>query len=365
MEPTGLAEIIGKLNSQITALPALGGHDELALPNADEREAAIVDSGITTIDTFAEPANAKNLYREVPSIEKSIFRFFIDGSERTYFVETGLEQGRSFPIEAAQVGAVVLEREGTDLSIFRHEQKNLILIPHGANGLSDEVWGLIEGIQVPGWTLHDYNIENVHKKETDLRDRARGKALYIMHELEVGLIRSTDDWRDDDTWLLLDGSVRFGVDDSAKIVRDSYVIGLAKSFSKHPQFKFSSGSKRKDITAVIAGLEDGHRTVAFFFPEGRVAFWFLRLQSQRRVDHALMGVVKIEIAVENPGQELDPETIDRISASLLKEKSPSSYGLDQRWPCQIYPITAAEKVIKGRFMTREVINQMIKRGCHA
>ena len=65
--------------------------------------------------------------------EKHLFRFFIDGSLRTYFLATGVEGTRTFPIELAQIGASVVQRnEKGNLSILSNSHEILLLVPKGA-----------------------------------------------------------------------------------------------------------------------------------------------------------------------------------------------------------------------------------------
>lgn len=75
------------------------------LYNRESRE--ITDFAETPTPTLS------NLYRPTPPIfraDKHLYRFFIDGSLRTYYLGTGIEGNRSFPIELAQIGYAVVKR---------------------------------------------------------------------------------------------------------------------------------------------------------------------------------------------------------------------------------------------------------------
>jgi hypothetical protein len=68
-----------------------------------------------------------------------------DGSLRTYYLATGIEGNRSFPIELAQIGAAVMQRDdaGT-VRPLATRQRTLLLLPRGALGVSDTVWAQLK-----------------------------------------------------------------------------------------------------------------------------------------------------------------------------------------------------------------------------
>lgn len=177
-----------------------------------------------------------------------------------------------------------------------------------------------------------------------------------MHKLEIELISSTDSLRDENNWLILDGAVKL-----TDFIQAPYLIGVAKSFSKTPQFCL--GKKRrartKDITSILAGLPHAHRTVAFSAYDGQVAFWYVRLREQRELDYPLMGVVKVELPCPDK-KPVPSELADLISSALVAERNVTPYGLDRRWHCSLYPIYVAEQVIKNRFFSKEVLMGCIK-----
>jgi hypothetical protein len=64
-------------------------------------------------------------------------------------------------------------------------------------------------------------------------------------------------------------------------------VGIAKSFDRTPTFTIRKGNKgtvRRDISRLLANLDYGHRTVAFFAHGGPVAFWYVRLRVQGEVE---------------------------------------------------------------------------------
>jgi hypothetical protein len=368
--------ILDLLGKELKILPATGGAvEDLQRPDQEEIEDVLVNRDAGEITEFAETPEpeASNIYRPTPPLfrqEKHLFRFFIDGSIRTYFLGTGIEGTRSFPIELAQVGAAVVQREDNGQckvsSHEHHKHKVLLLLPKQSQGISDTLWMRLGKIDKPDFLeIVDFTLPDLlTEAKKDPRDKAGAKARSEMHKLEIELIKSTDALRNEETWLILDGSVKFVEEDiwnSWRSKPSPYLIGVAKSFRKDPQFYLgpSRKPKPKDITTILAGLPHAHRTVAFSADGGKIAFWYVRLREQRELDYPLMGVVKVEI----PRPDLTPvpaELANLISRVLVAERNVTPYGLDHRWHCSLYPIHIAEQVIKSRFYSKDVLMGCIK-----
>jgi hypothetical protein len=351
------------LNRYLKVLPATGGaSEELIRPDQEEIDDTLIHSSLNRITEFAETPTPSidSIYRPTPPLfrsENHLFRFFIDGSFRTYFLGTGVEAGRSFPIMLAQIGAAVIFRNGNgSLSVFYSERELLLLLPAKGDGISDTVWQRLEQIERPGFfRIVNYELPDpLSKDKKDPRDKAGGKVRAEMHELEAKLINRTDGHRDKDKWLILDGATKFD-----RFIQAPNIIGVAKAFSKQPEFQFGRIKEKRDVTSILAGLPHCHRTVAFKAYDGQVAFWYVRMREQRQVDYPLMGVVKVELPTPNRNP-VDAELLDLISRALVAERSVCPYGLDKRWHCCIYPIHMAEQVIKKGFFSNEVIMGAIK-----
>ena len=364
--------VLDLLGRELKILPATGGAvEDLQHPDQEEIEDVVMSKGNEQITAFAETPepDISNIYKPTPPLfrqQKHLFRFFIDGSIRSYFLATGIEGTRSFPIELAQVGATVVQREDTgQIKVHSHKQKVLLLLPKQNQGVSDTLWDKLRKIGKPDFLdIIDFTLpDSLSDTKKDPRDKAGAKARSEMHKLEIELIKSTDVARNDCSWLILDGSVKFVEEDiweSWKSKPSPYLIGVAKSFRKNPVFQFGQRpSQRKDITAILAGLPYAHRTAAFSADGGKIAFWYVRLREQKELDYPLMGVVKVEI----PRPDLSPvtaELADLLSGVLVAERSVTPYGLDRRWHCSLYPTHIAEEVIKNRFYSKDVLMGCIK-----
>ena len=357
--------ILNLLGKEIRILPAIGGAvEDLQHPDQDEIDDKIINKDSDLVNSFAEipTPNPQNMYRATPPSpgpQKYLFRYFIDGSIYTYFLGTGIEGERSFPIELAQVGGAVIAREDDgSLKVFQHNQKILLLLPKQNQGISDTLWNQIEKMPKPDFLdVVDFTLPDLlSDSKKDPRDKAAGKAKSIMHKLEIELIKSTDKYRNENNWLILDGAVKFIEEDiwnSWKLT--PYIIGVAKNFRKDPIFQLGAKStKRKDLTGILAGLQHGYRTVAFSSNNGEVAFFYVRLREQKELDYPLMGVIKVEVPLPNK-TPISSELADLIASSLVAERNVTPYGLDRRWHCTLYPIHIAEQVIKNRFYSKEVL----------
>jgi len=362
--------VLDLLGKEVKILPATGGAvEELQHPDQEEIEDIVINRDIDNVSAFAEvpEPTPQNIYRRTPLISRTqnhLFRFFIDGSIRTYFLGTGIEGTRSFPIELAQVGSAVIKRENDgQLTVLTQKQRILLLLPKQNQGISDSLWEQIRRINKPDYLeVVDFTLpDRLADAKKDPRDKAGAKARSEMHKLEIELIKSTDTFRGENNWLILDGAVKF-VEESIwnSWGQIPFLIGVAKSFRKDPMFQFGrAASQRKDITSILAGLPHAHRTVAFNAYDGQVAFWYVRLREQRELDYPLMGVVKVELP--RPDRRPVPSKLaDLISSALVAEKNVTPYGLDRRWHCSLYPIHIAEQVIKNRFFSREVLMGCIK-----
>ena len=367
-----IVPIVNFLGKGIKILPATGGAvEDLQHPDQEEIEDVVINKDVTTVSAFAETPEPtlSNIYRSTPPLPRSkrrFYRFFIDGSIRTYFLGTGIEGRRSFPIELAQIGAAVVERDDDGkIKIRSHSQKILLLLPKQNQGISDTLWAQIHRIDKPDYfKVIDFTVADpLSDAKKDPRDKAGAKARSEMHKLEIELIKSTNDLRNGNKWLILDGSVKFVEKDiwnSWKNVENPYIVGIAKSFKKDPEFRFGRrSSQRKDITSILAGLPHAHRTAVFSAYKGRVAFWYVRLREQRELDYPLMGVVKVEFPCPNQNP-VPTELADLISRVLVAERNVTPYGLDRRWHCSLYPIHIAEQVIKNKFFSRGVLIGCIK-----
>lgn len=351
------------LGNEIEILPASGGAvEDLQWPDADEMEDMLINQGSGEVTEFLETPTPTitNLYRSTPPLyrsERHFYRFFIDGSIRTYYLGTGIEGNRSFPIELAQIGAAVIYRENDGkVRPLANRNRILLLLPRGQLGVSDSTWNQLSQLNTADdfFEVIDTTERTVHTPQDatteNLRNRAGGIARNRMHRLEIDVIGETEGQRDENNWLILDGAVKLD-----SFINIPNMIGVAKNFRKDPKFQFGrSRNRRIDITSIIAGLPYAHRTVAFSSHDHQVAFWYVRLRQQGEVDYPLMGVVKVEYPRPDRSP-IESDLADLISQALVAERNVTPYGRDTRWHCHLYPIYQAEQSIKNNFYSQQVL----------
>jgi hypothetical protein len=206
-----LSPVLHLLQNNLDVLPATGGAvEELLRPDVDEIEDMLINAESREVTDFLEtPApDVRNLYRPTPPLyrlQKHQYRYFIDGSLRTYYLATGIEGNHSFPIELAQIGAAVMQRDGRGtVRPLAGRQRILLLLPKGPLGVSDTLWQQLKRLDTPDGSFEviDTTEKNATTPEEptieNLRTRAGGIARNRMHKLEIDMIGRTDRLRNED-----------------------------------------------------------------------------------------------------------------------------------------------------------------------
>ena len=372
----GLRDILRELASQpedLEVLPAVGGAvQDLDRPDFEEREDQALGGGERVFDTVFERASAGDrppLYRAVPPLsreENHLFRYFLDGSFRSYFLGTLMEHERETPVHFAQVGGCVLHRQD-DGSVRREALEVHYLLMVGKLRVSQRLWQQLEQMTAAqGIQLVDLTEEDIITRvlsDFDLRNKAAGKVRSQMHKLEGEMIGAALLRLSPESWLIVDGSLLFH---PAKTYIGSGgeikpVIGVAKNFRKDPQFVYGRGARaeRRSIFRLLSELEVEHRTAAFAIDSGRAVFWYVRLRQQKQLDYPLMGVVKVELG--NPtGAAVPSDLLDTVSRALVAERSVTPHGQDHRWHAHLYPIFLAERAVKEGLLGQDVVQQYLK-----
>jgi len=359
-------ELIGR---NASVLPATGGaFEEMAKPDVEEADdrffggAKEAKEGFQDFAEFPAPG-WRELYRPTPPVfrsKKHVFRYFCDGSIKTYFLGTIIEGDRSYPLELTQIGSAIVHRKDDgSLEVAKLERQLLLLVPYkDGRGVSESLYNDLKRMQTPVFRIVDVAVPDpLSERRQDPRDKSGAKARFEMHMLEKRLIEEFAPNRKPDEWTIIDGGVRRG-----EFIELSRTVGVAKSFDRTPTFTVRKGYRgtiRKDISALLAGLEYGCRTAAFFAHGGKVAFWYVRLRPQGKVDYPLMGVVKVEVPTPDE-KPISTELADNLSSALVGERNVTPHGLDKRWHAHLYPIFQAERVIKANFFTETVLFASIR-----
>jgi hypothetical protein len=367
-----IRDVLRQWAQDVEVLPAAGGAlEELQRPDIEEVDDRLLGTEENIHDTVwerlpdGERIDPKCPYRPTPPCyrrERHLFRYFIDGSVRSYFLGTVLEHDRDTPILYAQIGACALRRED-DGTVRVHDLQTRHLLLAEQQQISPQAWGSLQSLCPPNLVdLVDTSPNQPGAMGMDPRNRANGVARFRMRSLEGEIMRQLLPHLGDE-WLIMDGSLMF--DPIRRILLSAStqppVLGVSKNFRKDPQFDVGRGSSavRYSIYRLLAKLPHEHRTLAFKALDGQVAFWYVRLRPQGAMDYPLMGVVKCELVT--PSYEPpDSRLLDELSSALVAERSVSPHGRDRRWHAHLYPIYLAEQAIRSRFYSHEVVRQLMR-----
>ena len=365
-----LGPAIDLIARNASVLPATGGaFEEMARPDveeADDRFFGSKEDAKEGFQDFAETPSPdwRDLYRPTPAVfrqEKHVFRYFCDGSMKTYFLGTVIEGDRSYPLELTQIGSAIVHRKDDgSLDVAKFERQILLLVPHlGGGGISESLFDELRKLQTPLFRVIDVEIpDDLNKTRQDPRDKAGAKARFEMHMLETRLIKEFADRRAPEEWTIIDGGVRRG-----EFIELPLTVGVAKSFDRTPTFTIRKGNKgtvRKDIEPIAFEFRIWLPHRCILCSRRACCVLVLRLRQQGEVDYPLMGVVKVEIPTEEAGKPIPAELADYLSSALVGERNVTPHGLDKRWHAHLYPIFQAERVIKTNFFTETVLLASIR-----
>jgi hypothetical protein len=356
------------LSNGTDVLPAVGGaiEDELR-PDADELQ----DQEATKEDKLLDEPfeyGQSNTYVPLQPLKRPqehLFRYFQDGSMRSFFVGTCLEQERQTPVILGQVGCVALFRHDDGrLSTGPTQYRNLLMV--GFSQLSDELRTQLQAAIAPlGDNYQLADIESRGREGQDLRARSADTMRSEMTKAEMDVLTTVAKAAGPDRGIVIDGAVRIAQYDRLKDIygdRQPLLVGVSKNFSKTPHFRIGRGRyKEFNLWQLLADLPEGNRTLAFKgqFAGRTVAVWYLRLRMRSFMDYPLMGVIKAELPIlgaEPPRSEL----VTKLSNALLAERTVSPHGMDRRWHAHLYPIFQAERCVKNSFVS----NAILRAGLH-
>lgn len=354
----GLRPALEVITQEADILPATGqALEDLMRPDQEEvydRIRAGADDKI--IDVLIEAPN-RATYVSVPPLyrpEKHVYRYFLDGSARTYFIGTAVEGDRQTPVHVAQIGAVAVFREDDgQVHVAKSAHKLLLLIDRDAVSFGSKVE---EAVRRAGARFDFVNLkeDDAYTQGTGVkepRSKAAHKANWRMRMLEWDIARELS--RLEDHWLVLDG----GLGSEFREWRDGrQFLGVAKSFSREPQFSVKDGRGKKtfNLYQLLADLPEEHRTAAFSVLSGTVAVWYVRIRPQKHLDYPLMGVVKVEYP-NSSGEAVPSDMIDELSRAVVGERSETPHGRDIRWHAHLYPVFLAEQAVKNGFLSAEAL----------
>ncbi len=326
------------------------------------------DTGLKTTKSI------KKLADEV--VGKPLFKYFLDGSRRTYKVDDIAYDKKLYPIIAGQIGVGICYRENKNsFNAFSLRNPLVISLPGNANSehSNDDLFfnNLIVKLNKQG-ILTKQKLEfnkilpyshSALKNNDKYEDRGVAKIQDEMIELEKKVVLELVKKKklNKKTYLIKDGSLEYdglGKGDLKNLssIKTNYasVVGVSKAFNPE-----ALSRETKNISRKIADLDLYHRTPAFMYetpriPDTKFAVWYLRIRDKIYTDSPFDGVLKIEKILVWENEEEDgfcSDEIDLISANIINERNPVCYGQDNRWAKHLYPVFLTEKYIKSKYLS--------------
>lgn len=329
------------------------------------------DKGLTAPKSLSERA------KQINQQSKPLFKFFLDGSRRTYKVDDVAYNNRIYPIIAGQIGVGCCVRENPDsFKSFALENYLALALPECANkdNQPNELFfnSLTAKINdLPNLKKRNVTLKNILPYEDrrlaedeKYENKGIAKIQDEMIESEIRLVAKLTRERKlgFDSYLIKDGSLQYQSSKGEDLrdlaaIKSNYrcVVGVSKSFN--PELCLDRNNR--SIAKKIADLKLFHRTPAFKYSTERsrgveFSVWYLRIRGINRTISPFDGVLKIEkiLVTENEIQKgLDSDEIDLISANLINESFPTCYGADNRWANHLYPIFLTETFIKSKYLS--------------
>lgn len=293
----------------------------------------------------------------------SLFKYFLDGSRRTYkIVDFASTDGKYLPIVAGQIGTAVCLREKKVVKNLHLSKFNIIALPDRTGGEFEKIKNEISAI-VKNNIKIDRILEYKHQTNTQRppENLAIAKIQKEMLDEEIILIDRmvTSNLLKTDKILMIDGSLQYTNIKTEQEYIFHNVIGVSKSFN--PNLQGILKTKGKEIGSYLTSLNYGERTPVYKYePEsGRkfktvIGAWYLRIREKKYTKGPLEGIIKVEkIATTQKEKEdgFQTELIDEISSAILQERNVTCHGKDERWANHLYPIYLTELFIKSSFLS--------------
>lgn len=321
------------------------------------------------------PKNLTDLAQKVNQDQTPLFRYFLDGSRRTYKVDDIAYGGRVFPIIAGQIGVGCCERKSAkEFKVKELETDFILTLPNLAS--KDErhhslfFSRLKESINKHCLNSRKVRLTKIMGYSADVikdDEKVENRGIILiqseMYKAEQLIVKrlSTQNVLNQDTWLLKDGSLEYKKPvGSAKEVsqqKNSYrfVIGVSKAFNPER----AKDRSKKSMARRIAELKLFERTPAIMSShwsdnESLRAVWYLRIRERKYTESPFDGVIKVEkilVLPEEKERGVPTQLVDLISANLINERTPVSYGVDKRWANHLYPVFLTESYLKTQYLS--------------
>jgi hypothetical protein len=307
-----------------------------------------------------------------------LFRFFLDGSRRTYKVDDiQYDNKKVYPIIAGQIGVACCER--VNRATFKNsalERYMVLSLPEIANADGQNVDLFFNSLadkinSLPKVQKHNIKIDKIlpYSTKIDANETLENKGIAKIQDEMVNCEKkivaqlTAKNLLTPDSYLVKDGTLQYKpmkTGDFKEItkIRNNYrcVIGVSKSFNPE-LMKDKTG---RSNAGIIAHLNLFERTPAFMYAPGeqfgdvRFAVWYVRIHEAKYTETPFSGILKIEKMLMTGSESengLATEEVDLITANIINERNPVCYGVDNRWGNHLYPIYLTEKYCKSKYIS--------------
>lgn len=290
----------------------------------------------------------------------SIFKFFLDGSRKTYKIGDIITTDNKFvPVVAGQIGsACCIRGDNRKMAKYELTRRNVLMLFDSIQ--DDDFEAIKKSLETAYQRQVPINIEkySFDKMRDDAPTNAAVAALHkLMGDLEINLLTNMVMQKkalSTDAMLAIDGSLQFLTQKFEPAIFYN-VVGISKSFNPNLTGVLKG---KTHIGVALSKLEFGERTPVYKYDttgarRNTIGAWYLRIRERNDVRNPLEGVVKIEKMAleENIERGFESDLIDNISRSILSERNPTCHGKDNRWANHLYPIYLTEKILKSSFIS--------------
>jgi hypothetical protein len=304
-----------------------------------------------------------------------LFKYFLDGSRRCYKIADMSYDRTIYPIFASQIAVACLERDKRSFKYKKKIVQTSLSFPAAA-GDKIELEHHTKTLLKTNPLKFNLNIDRVEtystkKSDTSYENRAMGiiQQLMVDKEKDVIIELANTQCLNEDNYLLKDGSLEYGSKSSDGFeaknidlwkIRSHFqrIVGVSKKFN--PEI-LSNEPRQRDVANDIANLEEFQRTPAYKYQAAWTdaqiyfAIWYVRIRKVKTLSpyDGILKVEKILTTDQERDEGLDSAEIDNISANLIIERNPTTYGKEGRWHNHLYPIYVTENFMKSLYLSKQ------------
>lgn len=331
-------------------------------------------------ESHTKPIPLKNFADRIVS-QPPLFRYFLDGSRKTYKVDDMSYNNQIYPIIAGQVGVGCCTRINGVMRPLYHkkdpifERQLVITLPQKAKTSTwddDELsFEYLRKKINDSWVMKNKGIEfskiKAYSTSVQQGDKIENKGIAVIQNYMVEreqymvseLVRRG--FLLNNHYLLKDGSLEYQVHNLTKHqellrFRNNYrfVVGASKSFN--PANCVDKNGRNN--SNMIAELPLYCRTPVQMYESERIgnmkfAVWYVRIRNHIYTNNTFDGILKLEkilVSEEQMEEGLESSEVDMITANIINERNPVCYGADHRWANHLYPIYVTETFIKSKYL---------------